>query len=202
MGSSRLREAAHAVSDGPTEPAKPGMAGYVWDSFASGTMKAWEKGIVSLASDRAPDHPFMPEFPGFFMQDGLPDWMADLIRWLDEAVPAPATIQRALDPDCFVLDSRSPAFRMPMSPSPRDAGRCLAAARVLLACREDVIPPAFVPEHVALHWVEQASWLALMLGGEEAFLVAITEMKDPESFRAAPMAAGGPDEIEFGETEE
>lgn len=184
------------------QPHRSGMARQVWQSFAAGPLRVWEGGMVRLPTERPADAPFMPEFPDCFMQGSPPDWMAALIGRLDEALPDRGTILAALDPDSFAIDSLSPAFRMPQSPSARDAGSCLAAARVLLACRDDILSPAFVTDELGCLWIEQASWLALMLGGEEAFLVALSELGDPDSFASAGGTGGHPEAIEFGESAE
>lgn len=101
-------------------------------------------------------------------------------------IPPADALLGLLDPDSLTLGPDPAVFRMPSSPLASEAGACAAAARVLLACRNDLVPPAFVDPEEALRRIEDASCMALMLGGEDAFLAAAGILSDPVTWIAAP----------------
>lgn len=165
------------------------MSWHIWRAFSSGRLCTWRAGEICYPACESPDPAYLPEFPSYFTRSDPPDWISALLARLDAALPGADAINACLDADSLTLDSDPAAFRMPQSPSPASAGACLAAARVLLACRDDLLAPVFISDREAVEWLEYASRMALMMGGEPAFLTALSVIGDADTFAVSSEAA-------------
>lgn len=158
------------------------IAALIWKTFAAGSLCSWNRGQIRYPAEDDYDLPHFPEFPSAYVKTDTPDWMVDLLAALDAALPPVDAMLDAMDIDSMTFGAWPAAFRMPSFPSPDDAGHCLLASRVLLACKDEFVGPIFVDDEVACGWIEQSSWLALMMGGEQAFLTALALAADPHTF--------------------
>lgn len=153
----------------------------VWNTFASDDLAGWKSGEIIRPMSLADQEPYYPNIDnGTAMAAG--DWVANLIKALDEALPEVNRLIDSLEYDSLTIRETAPALGMPASPSTVAAAECLVAARVLVACIDEVIPPMMSTNKEVSSWLDTVSRLAVMLGGEEAFLHAMTIVTDPETF--------------------
>jgi len=115
-----------------------------------------------------------------------PRWISESIAVLDDRLPQPSLIAEALAPGNFILPLDPAVARIPASPQVSSAGLCLLGCRLLLACRERAIPPAFDKKEDAIAKVEDASLLVVLTAGSGAVEWALSALENP-IFRITPV---------------
>jgi len=172
------------------------VAGLVWRTFAAGRSCGWSSGRIVHPAPEAEDAPLQPEFRRWQGGFEVPDWICGLMDRLDSLVPPAEDLMAVLDPDSLTLVTEPAAFRMPSDPSAAEAGACVAAARILLSLRDELVVPVFVEPDEAFRRIGAASCMALMLGGESAFLWAAETLSDPATYALNPVPEDVPLVIE------
>lgn len=163
---------------------KSRLSEILWFSYAAGSQVSWVNGKLSLKTNAYKDTPYLSGFPQ--LSDGALapiDWINNLIELLDVVIPCSEIIQGCIDDDILTLKMAAPAFNMPSLPTPMSAAECLLSSRVMYLCLADVIPPDLVSNERAAKWFEQVSMLSLLLGGEEAFLMAMEIANNPNTYK-------------------
>lgn len=186
---------SHAQPPSGPRPWRPShrtpMAGLVWRTFAADRICGWRDGKIVWPAPDSEDVPYFPEMPPWHGEGPAPDWIAALLARLDDLLPSSDDIMGLLDPDSLTIGAEPAAFRMPSQPCSADAGACVAAARILLACADDLVMPVFIDPQQGLARIAYASYIALMLGGESAFLTATEVLSDPGTYTLNPVHADG-----------
>lgn len=153
-----------------------------WNTFACDELSGWKNGEIIRPIPNETDAPFLYDFPTTY-QSFLPgDWVLSLITAIDHALPKIDILLDCLEIDSLTIRPYAPAFRIPNSPSAESSAHCLIVSRVLLSCREELIPPAFMTLEHLIRCLETISHLSVMLGGEEAFLQAMALIQNSETF--------------------
>lgn len=154
----------------------------IWNTFAADELAGWRDGKIVRPYTLGNQLPYLPNLDSY---DNLNvgDWVENLIKTLDEALPDVNDLIEALDYDSLTIRANSPAFIIPDSPSTIDAAECLISSRILIKCIDEVIPPMFSTNEDLLIPLNIISRLAIILGGEEAFLHAITIVMDPDTYK-------------------
>jgi len=150
----------------------------VWNTFASDELAGWKDGEIVRPLPSDSQAPLLFDFPSTNQSFSPGDWVVSLISAIDQALPDVDILLNCLEIDSLTIRPYAPAFRLPSSPSTEAAAHCLIVARILIACREELIPPAFMTTEYTLGCLETVSQLAIMLGGEEAFLHAMSVIQD------------------------
>lgn len=154
----------------------------VWNTFACDELSGWKHGEIIRPLPDDSDAPLLYDFPTTH-QSILPgDWVISLVSAIDQALPPVELLLDCLEIDSLTIRPYAPAFRIPASPSTEASAHCLIVSRVLIACREELIPPSFMTMEHIVNCLETVSNLSVMLGGEEAFLQAMALIQDIDTF--------------------
>lgn len=154
----------------------------IGETFSTDYDGVWKNGEICSDVSNENQPAFLHDFPETIPALAESDWISSLIRALDKSLPDLETLFNSLEMDSLTIRFYSPAFRIPATPSTEAAAHCLFAARVLVACRDDIIPPALVTTDYVVDCLEMISHLAIMLGGEEAFLQAMSIAQDFDTY--------------------
>lgn len=154
----------------------------VWNTYASDEPSGWKDGEIVRPPAEDGDNPLLFDFPVVHYSIAPSEWIKSLTVSIDQTLPDCEILIDCLECDSLTIRPYAPAFRITGHPTPESAAHCLIASRVLCACKEDIIPPVFMSTKNILDCLNTISYLSIMLGGEEAFLHAMTLLGSSETF--------------------
>lgn len=160
----------------------------IFQLFSPASPFGWVDGRIQKSFMQKLDRPYAPNQSLGRLRPI--DWMAGLLSVLDEHIPDQAILEAALDLDSYIISDQPVASLIPETPDVTSAGQCLLGARVLIKSMDDLIPPYGASMDELKELLEQISCVALMLGGEGAFLSAMTINQTPVTYAPIRQVAG------------
>jgi hypothetical protein len=144
-----------------------------WIAVASDSEFCWRSGILLSANEQPADDPFCLSY-GFAFGTAEPaSWVRDAALALDREFPPVHVAEAALSTRDFVAPLDPAISRIPERAEEYSAAICIFGSRLILSCRHLIVPPAFVKAEVAIARLQDASLLAISVGGQGAVMEAI-----------------------------
>jgi hypothetical protein len=170
-------------------PERRSMASFaVWKAFGLGHHAHWRDGQIMLGTgtEDTADHVAFQEFPGYMDRAQIPEWVNAAVARIDASLPDPSAIISALDDDSATIMLDPPAYRIPNAPSASDIATCIVASRLLLAIPERLVLPVLQSADEAIAEIDYASRIAVLLGGDSGWRVALSTAADTALFAVIP----------------